>query len=556
MTKSKLSFRPLAIIRGVLVTLCIILLSSCATPTPTPQPTPKKELELSESSIELSAVFSAELAAARNNFNLATEKYLEAAHASGNEDYYELAAYAISHAMDQSPTEVERTLAKRVNDQWIENFPRSEKRNRFTVRFLVNKGRTGQAIALALRAPEPAHREALLAYCLHGLSPNLWQHNNGPLIEALDQLSAQVQSALAAKTIQAYLLWPNDQATSNQTFKELLLAPESNELTERIYLNLLTDDKQYTEAKALILKRHSPPYNFAIALQLAKLDALELQQFDPLKLIEEDYPEAVNHQWLVSQLHWSLTHNLVELAEYYLAKAQLNPEFANNSQLYRARLAYLQNRKEEAIEIYLKIDKVADLPYASRGLNELLLSTQHIDPRFGQWYSTLRSKHPSAASAWLAIEVQAIMQYCNAATAIPYLQHLSEQVPPDQRAIMLIHQYFEQQGNPVAAQNLLVDLLKRHPNEAWAINELAYRWLEEDIHLESALKLLAKAVELAPNDANILDSYGWALYKLGQPSEALKFIKKAAQLSDHPEIQKHLNIIMHALPAQPTSNIQ
>jgi len=553
MTKSKLFPYSAPARKCLTILVCAILLSSCSVSTPDsePQKQPKK-IELSANSIELSAVFSAELSASRNNFSLATEKYLEAAAASQKEKYYELAAYSISHAMNLGPSEHERQLAKRVNEQWVQDYPSSEKRIEFTVRFLVNKGRILQAISLALRADTAEHQEQLLSHSLHALNSNLWQPNIGPLINALDKLSKRIPNAEAAPAIQAYLLWPTDKRTSDRLFYKLIDNRESTNIAlyEHIYLTLLTDSRQYSQARELILQHHSKPYDFNIAVQLAKLDALELHKHELLEAVETDFPQLTDHTWFVKQLHWALTHDLPDLAAHYLSKAEDNPQFANSSHLYRARLAFIQGRTEDAIAIYLSITNTADLPYASRGLNELLLSKTHIDPRFDVWYNKLKSENPSAQSAWLAIQIQAVMQHCQGTTATAYLQQLSQHIPPDQRSFMLMHQYFEQQGQLAEAEQLLVDLLTRHPNEAWAINELAYRWVEQDIKLEQAEVLLAKAVKIAPENSNILDSYGWVLYKQGKLQRALSFLEQAAAIGDHPEITKHLQVVKNALKAK------
>ncbi|MEA3297770.1 MAG: tetratricopeptide repeat protein, partial [candidate division Zixibacteria bacterium] len=49
-----------------------------------------------------------------------------------------------------------------------------------------------------------------------------------------------------------------------------------------------------------------------------------------------------------------------------------------------------------------------------------------------------------------------------------------------------------------------------------------------------------KAVSIEPENAAFLDSYGWAFYHLGQHREALKQLKKAAELDNDPVIYDHL----------------
>ena len=54
------------------------------------------------------------------------------------------------------------------------------------------------------------------------------------------------------------------------------------------------------------------------------------------------------------------------------------------------------------------------------------------------------------------------------------------------------------------------------------------------------MELLKKAVELAPENAAVLDSYGWVLVKNGKKAEGLVYLEKAYQLApEEAEIKAH-----------------
>lgn len=53
--------------------------------------------------------------------------------------------------------------------------------------------------------------------------------------------------------------------------------------------------------------------------------------------------------------------------------------------------------------------------------------------------------------------------------------------------------------------------------------------------------MIQKAVEQRPDDGYIVDSLGWALYKLGRYQEAIEWLEKAAALiPEDPTINDHL----------------
>ena len=67
--------------------------------------------------------------------------------------------------------------------------------------------------------------------------------------------------------------------------------------------------------------------------------------------------------------------------------------------------------------------------------------------------------------------------------------------------------------------------------------------------LEKARELIEKAVKAEPKNAAFLDSLGWVLFKLNHPSEALKQILTAVELSEEPDatVYDHLGDIYAAL---------
>lgn len=72
--------------------------------------------------------------------------------------------------------------------------------------------------------------------------------------------------------------------------------------------------------------------------------------------------------------------------------------------------------------------------------------------------------------------------------------------------------------------------LELNPEQPLVLNYLAYSWVEMNQHLDEARRMLERAVELRPNDGNIADSLGWALYKLGDFAGAVRWLEKAVEL--------------------------
>jgi tetratricopeptide (TPR) repeat protein len=68
------------------------------------------------------------------------------------------------------------------------------------------------------------------------------------------------------------------------------------------------------------------------------------------------------------------------------------------------------------------------------------------------------------------------------------------------------------------------------PEQPYVMNYLAYTWVEKGQNLAEARRMLERAVELRPNDGNIVDSLGWALFKLGDIPAAIRWLERAVEL--------------------------
>ncbi|MGV8853721.1 MAG: tetratricopeptide repeat protein [Devosia sp.] len=82
--------------------------------------------------------------------------------------------------------------------------------------------------------------------------------------------------------------------------------------------------------------------------------------------------------------------------------------------------------------------------------------------------------------------------------------------------------------------------LDLNPDQPAVLNYLGYSWIDQDMHLQEALGMIQKAVDAQPQDGYIVDSLGWAFYKLGRIDEAVSTLERAvllrpndAELNDH-----------------------
>ncbi len=88
----------------------------------------------------------------------------------------------------------------------------------------------------------------------------------------------------------------------------------------------------------------------------------------------------------------------------------------------------------------------------------------------------------------------------------------------------------ERAGRWARAESDFQRALELSPEQPYVMNYLAYTWVEMGKNLPEARRMLERAVELRPNDGNIVDSLGWALFKLGDYGGAVRWLERAVEL--------------------------
>ena len=93
---------------------------------------------------------------------------------------------------------------------------------------------------------------------------------------------------------------------------------------------------------------------------------------------------------------------------------------------------------------------------------------------------------------------------------------------------------------------VLRQLMRTRPQDPHAFNALGYSLADRRIRLEEARSLIAKAVELAPQDAFIQDSLGWVEFRMGNLEQATRILRAAWQARPDAEIAAHLGEVLWA----------
>ncbi|PZO63797.1 MAG: hypothetical protein DI635_07225 [Pseudoxanthomonas suwonensis] len=119
---------------------------------------------------------------------------------------------------------------------------------------------------------------------------------------------------------------------------------------------------------------------------------------------------------------------------------------------------------------------------------------------------------------------------------------------PDDSAILYARALsWERRDDIPRAEADLRKILLAEPDSTAALNALGYTLADRTTRYQEALELIDRARAADPDNAAIIDSYGWVLYRLGRKQEALVELRRAFILQKDPEIAAHVAEVLWEL---------
>ncbi|WP_078573629.1 tetratricopeptide repeat protein [Thioclava marina] len=106
----------------------------------------------------------------------------------------------------------------------------------------------------------------------------------------------------------------------------------------------------------------------------------------------------------------------------------------------------------------------------------------------------------------------------------------------------------ERSGNWSEAEKGFREALTLSPDQPSVLNYLGYSYVDRGENLDEALAMIRKAAEERPDAGFIIDSLGWALFKLGHYQEAAEEMERAVELEPRdPLLNDHLGDVLWAV---------
>jgi len=187
----------------------------------------------------------------------------------------------------------------------------------------------------------------------------------------------------------------------------------------------------------------------------------------------------------------------------------------------------------EAISVYRTVSEGS--PYKSASDIQIAIDESHenkTDQAIADLVSITNAR-PDDLSAWTSLGdlYRSAEKYPNAKDAYDHAVKLLNPPSKDDWPLFFARAAAEDQsGQWTLAEADLEMALKLSPDQAQVLNFLGYSWVDKGQHLAEALAMLEKARALSPYDGYIVDSVGWAYYRVGRYSDAARTLESAVLL--------------------------
>ncbi|WP_291837291.1 tetratricopeptide repeat protein [Limimaricola sp.] len=215
-----------------------------------------------------------------------------------------------------------------------------------------------------------------------------------------------------------------------------------------------------------------------------------------------------------------------DLAEATYGQVPSDDPSSHAAELGRAEALRQSGRLDAAIEVLKQLARShGDLPIVQGTLGDLLRQSGDMAGANAAYTKALDLYAPDDKTAW-------VTHYTRGIT-------------------------YERMGDWPKAEADFRKALDLNPDQPQVLNYLGYSLVERKEKLDEALAMIQKAVAAQPNDGAIVDSLGWALYRLGQYDKAIVQMERAASLEPvDPVVNDHLGDVLWAVGRKSEARFQ
>lgn len=280
----------------------------------------------------------------------------------------------------------------------------------------------------------------------------------------------------------------------------------------------------------------------------------------------KEYPKAEKAFLKLTQLfpnessfHLSLGLLYLERKHYPGAINAFSTLIKHNRRLdeahfYLGRIHFTQKRYNQALHhLFLVMKGREFLP--AQSLITQVLELQGKTPQARMHLAHMRSKHPQYSASLFIVEADMLRRYQQPEAAFEVLSKAID-LKPDQVDLRYTRALLAEKLNRLdIVERDLRWIIEHNPKNSAALNALGYTLADKTDRTKEALELIKRARDIDPDDPAIVDSLGWAYYRLGDLPKAAALLKEAYEAYPDHEVAAHLGEVLWMMGRQDEAKI-
>lgn len=486
-------------------------------------------------------LLTAELAGQRGRYDIALEGYLEAARRVKDPRFAERAVVIAMYMKD----------SKKANEalgMWLRQAPQNTSARKLAVLMALSTGDQVAAenhLEILLQMPADEFEKNIME-----VASLLQKEQRLPeLAKALVSLSAQHSNLAIVPYLQSFMAMQlNDKALAESYLQKALAIQPNWDKALILQSQIAVMSGDLGKAASLLrdgIGKH--PGNQKLKRMLAEV-----------LLKTESYPEAAtilrdiiseNPSDQESQLALGLIYlqdNQNDEAEAIFKGLLAQPQTRWQGSFYLGKLEEKRGNAEAALAWY---GQVGDGPLAFEAAASavFLLAKENKPDQVAQKIKAMMDSFPKEKTRILMLQSELLSKQKNYTQAFAVLTTGLTDFPEDGNLLYSRALLADRLGKFELMESDLKKVLAKNPNNFEALNALGYSLASRSTRFDEAERYLRQALKLRPDEAVVIDSYGWLQYKMGQPATALAYLRKAFNKQKENEIAAHLVEVLWAL---------
>lgn len=214
---------------------------------------------------------------------------------------------------------------------------------------------------------------------------------------------------------------------------------------------------------------------------------------------------------------------------------------------YLGRIADFRDETDRAIRYYSLVERGPHAVVSQRRASALIAFRKEQPERALKQLDDFASEHPQYAVDMALARAQLLVSLERYDEALPAYDKAAQFRPEAENIALGRAELLLRMGRLEDAIAAYRAAVKRWPDSAMSLNAAGYTLADRTEEYREAEKLIRKALELEPESAAIIDSFGWVLFKRGRFDEALEQLEIAYERFPDPEVAAHLIEVLAVL---------